>query len=31
MLETGIKGQQQTEVTYENSAAAVGSGLLEVF
>ncbi len=31
MLETGIKGEQQVKVVYENSAAAVGSGLLEVF
>ncbi|MCD8149320.1 MAG: thioesterase family protein [Clostridiales bacterium] len=31
MLETGIRGEQQVKVVYENSAAAVGSGLLEVF
>ncbi len=31
MLQTGIKGEQQVKVVYENSAAAVGSGLLEVF
>ncbi|MCD8217326.1 MAG: thioesterase family protein [Clostridiales bacterium] len=31
MLETGIRGEQQVNVVYENSAAAVGSGLLEVF
>ena len=31
MLETGIKGEQKTEVVYENTATAVGSGVLEVF
>lgn len=31
MLQTGIKGEQQVKAVYENSAAAVGSGLLEVF
>ncbi|MCD8200038.1 MAG: hypothetical protein LUD25_03670, partial [Coriobacteriaceae bacterium] len=31
MLETGIKGEQSVEVVYENTAAAVGSGLLQVF
>ena len=31
MLETGIKGRQEIEVTKENSASAVGSGLLDVF
>ncbi len=31
MLEPGIKGEQSVEVVYENTAAAVGSGLLKVF
>ncbi len=31
MLETGIKGRQEITVTKENSASAVGSGLLDVF
>ena len=31
MLEAGIKGRQEGMVTDENSAAAVGSGLLPVF
>ena len=31
MLEAGIKGEQKTEVVYENTATAVGSGVLEVF
>lgn len=31
MLETGIKGEQKVEVVYENTATAVGSGVLEVF
>ncbi len=31
MLEPGIKGEQSVEVVYENTAAAVGSGLLEVY
>ncbi len=31
MLEEGIKGEQSVEVVYENTAAAVGSGLLQVF
>ncbi len=31
MLEKGIKGEQSVEVVYENTAAAVGSGLLQVF
>lgn len=31
MLETGIKGKDTVEVVPENTAAAVGSGLLEVF
>ena len=31
MLEAGIKGEQMTEVVYENTATAVGSGVLEVF
>lgn len=31
MLETGMKGRQEVMVTRENSASAVGSGLLEVF
>lgn len=30
-METGIKGRQETMVTMENSAKALGSGLLEVF
>ena len=30
-LETGIKGSAETVVAYENTAAAVGSGALEVF
>lgn len=31
MIETGIKGRQETIVTEENSAKAVGSGTLLVF
>ncbi len=31
MLEKGIRGEQSVEVVYENTAAAVGSGLLPVF
>lgn len=31
MLEKGIKGRQEVMVTAENSANALGSGLLEVF
>ena len=31
MLETGIRGKQSVEVVHENTAAVVGSGLLEVF
>lgn len=31
MLETGIKGIQEVKVVYENTATAVGSGVLEVF
>ena len=31
MLEPGIRGEQKTEVVYENTATAVGSGVLEVF
>lgn len=31
MLKAGIKGTQTVEVVFENTAAAVGSGLLEVF
>lgn len=31
MLEKGIKGTQKVEVVYENTATAVGSGVLEVF
>lgn len=31
MLETGIKGTGSVEVVRENTAAAVGSGMLEVF
>ncbi len=31
MLEAGIKGEQKVEVVYENTATAVGSGVLEVF
>ena len=30
MLEAGIKGEQSVEVVYENTATAVGSGVLEV-
>lgn len=30
-METGIKGRQETMVMMENSAKALGSGLLEVF
>ena len=31
MLEAGVKGTQTVEVVYENTATAVGSGVLEVF
>ncbi len=31
MLAAGVKGSQQVEVVLENTAAAVGSGMLEVF
>ena len=31
MIELGIKGLAETEVVYGNTAAAVGSGALEVF
>ena len=31
MLEAGMKGRQELMVTKENSASAVGSGLLDVF
>lgn len=31
MLEVGIKGQRETIVTKENTAAGIGSGNLEVF
>lgn len=31
MLEKGIKGEQKVEVVYENTATAVGSGVLKVF
>jgi len=31
MVEIGIKGLAETEVVFENTAAAVGSGALEVF
>ena len=31
MLSTGIKGEKSVKVVYENTAAALGSGLLEVF
>ncbi len=31
MLEAGIKGEQKVEVVYENTATAVGSGVLKVF
>lgn len=31
MLKAGIKGEQSVEVVYENTAIAVGSGVLEVF
>ena len=31
MLKAGIKGTQTIEVVYENTATAVGSGVLEVF
>lgn len=31
MLEVGIKGEQTVDVVYENTATAVGSGVLEVF
>ncbi len=31
MLGPGIKGEQKVEVVYENTATAVGSGVLEVF
>lgn len=31
MLEAGIKGTGSVEVVHENTAAAVGSGMLEVF
>ena len=30
-LEVGIKGQTEVEVVFENTAAAVGSGAMEVF
>ena len=30
MLKAGIKGEQSVEVVYENTATAVGSGVLEV-
>ena len=30
-MELGIKGTAETVVVYENTAAAVGSGALEVF
>ena len=30
-MELGIKGAAETVVVYENTAAAVGSGALEVF
>lgn len=30
-MEIGLKGRADCRVTYENTAAAVGSGLLEVF
>ena len=31
MLEVGIKGKDTVKVVYENTATAVGSGVLEVF
>ena len=31
MLEVGIKGKDTVQVVYENTAVAVGSGVLEVF
>ncbi len=31
MLEAGVTGEQSVEVVYENTAAALGSGELEVF
>ncbi len=31
MLEVGIKGEQSVTVVYENTATAVGSGVLKVF
>ncbi len=31
MLEAGIRGEQSVEVVYENTATAVGSGVLRVF
>ncbi|MCD8109740.1 MAG: thioesterase family protein [Clostridiales bacterium] len=31
MLKTGIRGEQSVEVVYENTATAVGSGVLKVF
>lgn len=31
MLEAGIKGKDSVKVVYENTATAVGSGVLEVF
>lgn len=31
MLEVGIKGKDTVKVVYENTAVAVGSGVLEVF
>ncbi|MCD7981172.1 MAG: thioesterase family protein [Clostridiales bacterium] len=31
MLKAGIKGEQSVEVVYENTATAVGSGVLKVF
>ena len=31
MLEIGIKGKESVKVVHENTATAVGSGMLEVF
>ncbi len=31
MLKAGIRGEQSVEVVYENTATAVGSGVLKVF